>query len=357
MCALLHCDGFDGYNADLNDIYEHVLSESFVTTGGRFGTRCYQIALSSTGIGKDIPDSTTIITGVAMQHRPTEITDYGNIIFTIRRTPFSSGANIVASLLLNSDLSISMIRGSVTSGTVLGTSTFRLTPLFQFFYIEWKVEIGSSGSYEVRVNERTWLSANGVNTDGAGGGRANRVYLAGGDVAVVTSIVRTYYDDWYICDTTGTTNNDFLGDVHVSTHLANAAGSNTQFTPVAAAGGSPPNFEMIDDTPTPDDENTYNSGTASGQKDTYNFANTSIPFSDIKAVQVRHNERGGDADGTPIIRAVVRDGGVDYSGTNTISTINEYKYRTDIFESNPATPGTAWTRTQVNDDEFGVEVV
>ena len=356
--SLKYADSFDGYvTADMTDSWEVVntVGQTIEAGTGRFGTNCLRQNGGGGFVGKLLNTAQATFTmGAAFQalaeYNPSLVTAIFQLFIG---TPSGSGLQAICQLALNKNFTLSMQRLNPTSEAVvetLGTTTFVLRANL-YYYIEWQVTIGPAsggvtGAYEVRVNEETVLSGVNVNTDGVGARQANQVRLK-------TLSRDCRWDDFYICDTAGGQFNGFQGDVHIEAKLANAAGSNTEMTPVAAAGGSPENWDMVNEA-APDDENTYVSGVSPNQ-DTYNFQDTAIPYSNIRAVQIRMNVRGDPANATPIIRGVVRDGVTDYSGTNTISTINTYLYRYDIFETHPA--GGAWTRAQVDADQFGIEVV
>lgn len=350
--SLLYADSFDGYvTADLLDNFDFVSGPVIQAATGRFGTNCLKINDSQHVAKQFNPAKQTFIVGAAFRIDSSDPEGLAKLI-RIRHAPDNTTGVLteVCQVRLNPNQTLSFVRGDGTA--TLGTTTF-VTHSDVYYYLELKVTISTTvGSYEIRLNEATVLSGSGVNTDGTGKGYANQVRLEGGG-----AVRDCLWDDFYVCDSLGANNNDFLGDVHIEATLANAAGSNTQMNPVQAAPGTPVNWQEIDDA-APDDENTYVSGTASAQKDTYNFTNTAIPYSNIKAVLIKINARGGDADGTPIVRGVVRETGVDYSGTNTLSVpgVAAYKYRQDIFEVNP-NGSAAWTRAQVDAAEFGIEVV
>lgn len=97
-------------------------------------------------------------------------------------------------------------------------------------YFEIKISFGASAAYEVRINGDTVISATGRNTF------CGLTSVYGLNLATLASAgSSTYFDDFYICDTSGTVNNDFLGPISVYTLFPNADGSSTNFTPQGAA--------------------------------------------------------------------------------------------------------------------------
>src|SRR5215471_4142203 len=88
------------------------------------------------------------------------------------------------------------------NGTNLATSTFAFI-LNQWYYLEFKATIGSSGYYEVRVNGTVWLSGT-ANTQATSNASFNKIVLFG------NNNILWYGDDLYILNSSGTVNNDFL---------------------------------------------------------------------------------------------------------------------------------------------------
>lgn len=103
-------------------------------------------------------------------------------------------------------------RGS-SSGTEIVRSTSPVIQANTFHHIEAKFVInGSTGSVEIRVDDSDIPSINvtNVNTSGGLGAIAQfRLYNTGGQ--------DSWWTDLHVWDTTGTRNNDFLGDVAVTT--------------------------------------------------------------------------------------------------------------------------------------------
>ena len=258
-------------------------------------------------------------------------------------TPTSGGRMIIEFLdsgtrqlgLEVSNGALRVLRGS----TVLATSSYTLQGQ-QWYYIELKATIhGSAGSYEVRVNRQTVLSATGVNTQNTANASANEVGFGGDGTS--------WGDDFYICDATGTRNNDFLGDVEVVTLMPAGAGNYAQWTPLSGA-----NWENVDEIPQ-DGDTSYNYSATAGQKDTFGaqtYSATGTPL----GLQVNLIHRKDDA-GSRTIRTLLRSGGADYSGTSE-SVLDSYSHAFDVWETDPA-DSADWTDTKINAAEYGYEMV
>jgi hypothetical protein len=96
-----------------------------------------------------------------------------------------------------------------------------------YYYIEYKVTFGASGSWELKVDGTVVGSASSIDADVTGGQR--EVQLFGNDwwgfVTTPSTLIDMYIDDYIIIDSTGTRNTDYLGDKRI--YLLPAAGGAT----------------------------------------------------------------------------------------------------------------------------------
>lgn len=237
-------------------------------------------------------------------------------------------------LTINSNQTISVKRGS----TVIGTSTAQIrTGVWE--YLELKVTISNTGSYEVRLNSANILSAAGVDTSQTANQSANAV--------TVTTVGTWLYDDWYIFDGQGSTQNDFAGDPRVYSVLPDAAGNYSQFTPTGAAS----NYQAVDEA-TQDGDTSYAASSTAGQKDSYSLAAVPTGLNVLGATLTLFMRK--DDAGARTVRPLARVSAADYFGSN-ISLSNSYVGYLAQFADNPA--GGAWTPAALNAAEFGLEIV
>ncbi|HET7713846.1 MAG TPA: hypothetical protein VFK94_06425 [Patescibacteria group bacterium] len=233
------------------------------------------------------------------------------------------------------------------NGTVLATGATTITTgVFNYIEVKVKVASGTSGTYEVRINGVVELISAGANTQFTANATCDSFLL--GNNASSGFGTSHDFDDVYLCDTLGTYNTDFLGDIRVQALLPNAAGNYSQWTPTAGA-----NYTNVDENP-PNDDTDYVASSTVGQIDTYGFSDLTPTSGFIRAVQFIMDARKDDA-GTRQIAAVVRQSGADYVGV-TKSINASYAFYVDIMDSNPAT-STTWTLAEVNADEFGIKVI
>jgi hypothetical protein len=247
---------------------------------------------------------------------------------------------------LNTDGTISATRG----GVLLGTTTFALSGP-NTYYIELKVTVDpSAGVVVIKVNESTKLNLTGQNTRATTNSTANN-FAIGKVISLGTNnpSITVDHDDLYICDTSGSVNNDFIGDVRVQAILPDGAGSTTQWTP----NGAGSNYQCVDESD-PNDDTDYVSSANAGDVDTYSFSNVTPTTGTVAGVQWLGCARKDDA-GVRTIAPAIRSGGTNYFGGNqNIGT--SYTYYLEVLETNPDTTG-AWTISEVNAAEFGQKVI
>lgn len=211
-------------------------------------------------------------------------------------------------------------------------------------YLELKVKVDNlDGSWEFKLNGNTVASQTGVDTQQSTAG----TYIGLVRIGPTTGFGEHHFDDLYICNTSGSTNNDFLGDVVVETIFPNANGTTTDFTPLSGN-----NFENVDEA-NHDGDTTYNSSNTVGDKDTLDFPSLSASSGSVFGVQTHYTARKEDL-GVRGMRDVIRSGGTDYSGTS-VNLGNSFRTFSEIHETDPDT-SSAWTISGVNSAEFGYEI-
>jgi len=225
-----------------------------------------------------------------------------------------------------------------------------------WYYIEMMVTLSNTAAtWEVRVNGVP------VMTETGSGGYDNVVTEATikrigvGQAVGGSAGLYTYIDDLYICDTSGSVNNTFLGDVTVEAIFPNADGSSSQFT--GSDTDQINNYQLVDES-TSDYPNTddYVYSSTVSNKDLYNFASMGPSSATIHGVQVNIGAKKSDT-GTRTYKSVAKlsggsatDGDVAFAPSDT-----SWAYGCDVWETTPGTSN-AWTVSDVNGAEFGVKV-
>ncbi len=349
--ALRFVDSFDHYaTADILTKYTTKVADSGASgvTIGAFGRNStsgmrFNRTTNSSGVAnyvtKTIDAQATWIVGLAWK---TNLLPAGTASESI--VQFIDVGTLQCDLRFNADGTLSVTR----AGTVLGTTSFSVTT-GTFYHIEIKVTISdASGVAVVRVNGDTKLSLSGVDTKNTANASANIIRIGQGVGTQNAGLLVTDVDDLYICDGTGSQNNDFLGDVRNEALLPTAAGNYAQWTPSAGS-----NFQNVDDA-TPNGDTDYNESSTTGQKDSFAFSDLASSNGSIAGVTVHCYAEKTDA-GPRSIRFFIRSGGVDYFSPNFALT-TAYLYYSYTWETNPAT-SSAWLISEVNAIECGYDVV
>lgn len=217
------------------------------------------------------------------------------------------------------------------------------------------VELGatidaSAGVAVVQVDGVQVISFTGNTKNGGTSANIDAVCFSGFSVYNGSSIIigSPAIDDLYICNSSGSANNGFLGDIRVQTLLATGAGSSTQFTPT----GSGSNYANVNDVP--NSPATFNADSVPGHRDTYAMADLLASTGTVFAIQQTMIASKSDAGAASLKGAQKSGATVSYGATRTLGT-SAVMY-VDMFETNPATSA-AWTAADVNGLEAGAEVV
>lgn len=334
-------DGFDHYGTGyvgsrISKKWGAVGSTPQVLASGRNSTNALFTDNAGEYLTMSIDDYSTLILGFAF---------YPSAQLENTASPIVSFLDTVSYYQVNvytwGDRTIMLRTGGTSSstGTLLGYTDICLIAQ-AWNYLEFKVTFhDTSGIVEVRHNGVEVFNQTSLDTSATGNAYSNGIRFGR------ATDPPSYFDDLYLCDDSGTLNNDFLGDCKVETLLPDGAGNYSQWTPTGEAS----NYLTVDDT-TPDDDSTYVSVSGTNLKDTYTMDNLQTAVGTIYGVQSNIYARKDDA-GTLGIQPLFRISSTDYtiSGENLSDS---YNYLTKIREKSPATD-TAWTITEVNSLEFG----
>lgn len=230
--------------------------------------------------------------------------------------------------------------------TVLATGTTDLE-FATWYYIELKVTVDpSAGAYELRINENVEMSDTGVNTAESGGANA--------DVFHIRNSFMQSFDDWYICDSSGSVNNDFLGDCQIEGILPTAAGDRTEW----AANPATNNYDRVNDPKNLYSLVDYVYDDTAAQGDLYEFADPGSITGAIKGIALV-NFAALDSAGSRVVRNIFKTDGsgteYDLTGSFTVASLDAAGFLM-IEEENPDTSA-AWTESDLSNAQFGVEIV
>ena len=218
-------------------------------------------------------------------------------------------------------------------------------------YFEIKVTVDpTTGSYELRHNESTVFSGSGVDTADEG--------TAGAEIFEFDKNAGSTerWDDIYIIDSTGTQNNDFLGDSVIEAIMPTSDGASSQWTPSSGVD----HYALVDDVATGGgsaDEATQVTSDTVGHIDLWGYSDISFITGTIHGIAVL-TQIAMDVVGTRDVRVKYRaDSTTQYNfDTHSISSLS-FETFVNIQEQDPdAGPG-SWQNAALDGAQFGVEVV
>jgi hypothetical protein len=223
--AEIFWDGFDKYgpvnstpsNSTMGNEWTTVPSSSSNFVAGRFpNSLALQISYSYVNASRTLPSNYgRLIGGIALN--PTLSSNSG-VIFG------DAGTNQCA-VGFNSSGKLVLWNGGLGS-TQIAISTAAITAN-TWHYVEWDLTFSASGSYNVYLDGVSVFSGTG-NLKNSSNAYANQVILSGSSCN---------FDDMYVFDSTGSTNNAVRGDSRVET-LFPTADSSVAFSPSAGVFGA-----------------------------------------------------------------------------------------------------------------------
>jgi len=231
-----------------------------------------------------------------------------------------------------------------SAGTLLAASADSVITTDAYQYVEIKVVCDSSGSVIIRIDGTEVINEVGIDTQTANAGGMQIIHFRAYNSGVSAY---SYIDDLVVMDATGSTFNDFLGDVQVAGHMPTADGTHSDWTSTEAN-----HYDAVNDVGAAFDDDYIESSTES-QKDSFSIT-PSGTAPGILAVEVAGHGLNTGA-GTAKVTPFVIIGGVTYSGselTLPAGTSGKVSY---VWEKNPATAG-IWSRAVLAAAEFGFEV-
>jgi len=339
---LLGMDSFDGYTSSTDMGKKWLAASGTITASvGRNGTSGLRIGGGANPIWA-IGTQTEVVTGFSCQIN----TALGS---STSICELRNGTSQQLELRVTTDYKLQVTRGG--AGTILATSTTALLTLAVTAHIQFKalLHTSSGGNFHVKVNGVTvsWDSANTGRTTAASPGTADRLYITGHGTGSGSTVI----DDFWVCDTSGSLNNDFLGDCRVECIRPNAAGDTTQWD--RNTGST--NYEAVDDT-APDGDSTYVYTGVDGEIDLYNFGSLVSTSGLVLALQTIIYARKDDA-GARKLSTLLKSGGTEYPTDTSleVSLNDDYNMIINRFEENPVTTD-AWTISEVNAAQFGFKL-
>ncbi|WP_019562270.1 hypothetical protein [Caldimonas manganoxidans] len=352
--ALLFIDGFDHYDPQQLDDFGQpwlargkaaYLSPQAMRIPGRRPSS-YALRLpegSGGGYVKNLDAGTpSLIVGAALRVAPFENTYQEPVLLGVRDTT----AGVAHLVKIGEDGRLKLYRrtGSGMSGWDQLISTSVMTAAVRgWHYVELQVVQGTSnGTLNVRLNGVLAITLSAQNTT-QGGGPLLTAFVGAvpGEPCPVTVDV----DDLYLADTSGTINNNFLGDVRVDALQPQADGALNQWTVEGASSA----WAAVSD----GDEASGIRADAAGLRQSFDIAPLpAMATPAIHGVQVTLLARKTDA-GLGSVKGLVKSG-TQIAVSSSLVLQEQLAWHTALFERNP-NGNVQWTEAAFNAAEFGVE--
>ena len=338
--AILWIDGFEGYGSSIGGNYTSRFLRRYVPTTGTFYVQAgrtggYSASSNSTGNYLQTPPLTsdgTLIIGIAV-YRPSSVSS--NISIVQLYDGWSTLGIDVKWMYSTGEIAV--YRGT----TLLGTTTGAGLQVGAWTYVEVKVKCHDTlGTVEVRTGGSPRLSLTDQDTKAGTGTCHNivRLYLN----------QYQYIDDVYICDSTGSANNDLLGNRKVVGLFPATDTATLQWTPSTGVD----HYALVDEIAPPTGDSDWVETDVPGSVDLFNYQDI-YNVGSISAIQVNTTCRTTDAESFSLITEVVSgETTSDDAGQPIPDPMLELSR---ILEVDPAT-GSPWTMAGLNNAKIGVKV-
>jgi hypothetical protein len=351
---LLFCDGFGHYN-QLQQKWTFATNASISSASARSGT---QGCTNQGTIAKSTPYRSTFFIGCAV--RLNVGGSYGGTIYQLAAPVLSGGNQILVSIQVAADASISVYAG----GTLIG-NTGTVTPPFFFnanvwYYLEFEITL-SGGTIDatvtLKVNNHVYLSA----VSGSTGTTSSSLICqaAEADYHVwgnAQSNGSTSLADIYINDNVAVAGqsfaNTFRGDIQVGPYLVPRLDQTIQWS---ESSGAPPSYVLVNEVP-PDGDTTYVYDYAISDEDTFLFSTVASLVGEIQAAHLCVFQRK-DNEGSRVTQALA--GGFPMPSTmpygNLAYLADNYYYYTYPMDVDPASSA-PFTVASINAEAFGIQI-
>lgn len=343
VMALLWMDGFEGYGDTDDQPVQTALARRYtvvsthdVQDDGRFGGWSLQPdTASGTFITPSLTTDDTLIVCFALKY-PFTIDNIGSWFLDL----WSSGT-VGMRVGADADGALRVYLG----GAELQRSVPSIINPRRWHWLEFKVVCdNTTGSYELKVDGVSILSASGVDTQ-SNLAYYDQVMLSGVDIS---SAETPRFDDFFVMDSTGGVYDDFIGQRRIDVIIPDDDTATVDWT--TSSGSN--HWELVDDLD-PDDDTTYVEDTVSTNQDIWTYSALS-DIDSIDALCLVTDVRVTDAN-TYDLTTIVKSGGTEYTANAGTISSTSYAMPERLMTVDPDT-SSAWTQSGVNGVEMGVEV-
>lgn len=327
---LLWMDGFDRFGTTMTEMTDGLYAEviagatlSSASPAARTGTYCFRrINTIATYLRRVFGAALTTV-GVGAAYYLDQLPSV-NSALAVMQYRDAANANQI-SIVIESTGVISAYRGAA-NGTLLGQSASPAITAAAWNHIESKVLFSQTvGTVEVRVNGVTVLNLTGQDTCATALVEASQVAIGQRASTAVTLSV----DDLFAWDTSGSHNNDFIGDKRVVLVMPDADTIEADWTPSTGVSG----FAMIDEIPASISD--YIQAVAVADRSDFGCASLPAEVVAVSAVTVFMKALKTDA-GAGSVRLDIESGGSIGTGTDVPLTTALTYYESN-FEVDPDT--------------------
>jgi hypothetical protein len=355
--SLLFIDGFDAYGTDGENIVNLLNSSGYACAADFSGQQAS--VNTRTGVGFSMNQSS----GLYRTYLPFKTSAAVVIGFAISIQAAPSGCQAICSLEYNNllgriwDQLILLYDGQngislvTADNDLVGASNPNVLFVDTWQYVEIMYAPGlTAGSVQVKVDGAVVINVPGGKTScSAAPALVNQFVFGGrppgGGAFTGATGVNALFDDFYLCDQTGSAFNTFLGDCVVHSVFPNAdAGTNM----MAQTGGGAGHFTSVDEQ-SPDGDVSYLSTNQVAQKELFTLGAFPTDMVDILAIAVNIRARK-DAAGTGMYQASMAHGGVEVDGPEIAAAANYVTSQT-LYTAPP--DGGVWTKAAGQASEIG----
>ena len=338
-----------------------VSAQYFFVSNGRFGYgKSMQVSASSiygwvSNYIKTFPDQGTPAEGfIGMAMRRDSVSDVLGWHGFAFYDALADAAQI--SIIFGRNGVIKVVNGSPGSNTQFNSITALASSKAgsfdenTWFHVEARVLIsGTVGTIEVRINTVPVIQLTATNTKTTTHTYFDSVALIAGSGATSAGTVG-YWDDLFVNDTSGTTNNTWTGNARVKTQFMTANGATDNFL----LGGSAPastNWQSVLNQALDDTKYVYS---ATINDIDFYAPDPIINAPLVRAVQLRSGLRQDDATQRQSKHAL-RIGATTYLATPTFFTTQTYSQYFSRWDLSPST-GVSFTAAEVNGFQTGLKL-
>ena len=243
---------------------------------------------------------------------------------------------------------LEVVLGTLSAGTTLGTSATQPFTAGTWHHVEMKWVASSTtsatdGTVTVNVDGVEALAITGVDNVATSNREASQVEFC---ATTNTSMMPIYVDDIFAWDSSGSYNNDFLGDKDVLPYYFDDDGSDNDWIRSTSGDTTGDAFAEVDET-AQDGDSTYIEASSSSDVQTLELAAVPSSVSGISGVIFVNMMRKTGAGSSTVEVSCIETGSAE-STAEAINPTQSYAYYETVVERDPQAGTPAWTYTTLS---------